>query len=191
VPLVKLATGFMILVGLLVGLFVVLLVVSVGLHVIRIYRVPSSSMEPRLHCAKPNIGCLASTDDRIAVLEYVFSSPKRGDIVAFNTPPKAAMSCGSGGVYIKRVIGLPGDTWAERGGVIYIDGKKLAEPYLRPSERDTLSYPVRTIAASQYFVMGDNRSGSCDSRRWGTVPRKNILGKLVATYWPPSRVSVG
>jgi signal peptidase I len=175
-----------------VGALLALLVVLLVARVVRLYRVPSSAMEPTLHCGPKGFeGCVGSTDDRIAVLEYVFSSPKRGDIVAFSAPPLALSMCGAGGVYVKRLIGLPGDTWAERSGVVYIDGKALSEPYVPASERDHFSYPVRKIPQGQYFMMGDNRSGSCDSRKWGTVPRRNLLGRLVATYWPPSRISVG
>src|ERR1700693_4788512 len=95
------------------------------------YRIPSSSMEPTLHCAKPGMWCLAGTNDRVLVnrLAYDFESPKRGQIVVFTAPPTTAR-CGSGdsgSTFVKRLIGLPGDTVSERNGFISIDGKPLAE----------------------------------------------------------------
>jgi signal peptidase I len=175
----------------------ILIVLAVKQWVINPYRIPSSSMEPTLHCAKPDIGCLASGglfsgSDRVLACRicYTIGSPKRGDIVVFNTPPKALAACGTGGVYVKRLIGMPGDTWAEKDGYVYINGKKLDEPYIKPGYRDNFTYKARKIPKGQYFMMGDNRAGSCDSRKWGTVPRKNLIGKVVATYWPPGRLSI-
>ena len=88
------------------------------------------------------------------------------------------------------MIGLPGDQWAERDGYVYIDGKKLNEPYIKADRRDTETHEQITIPKGQYFMMGDNRSSSCDSRVWGTVPRKNLIGEVFATYWPPNRISI-
>ena len=176
----------------------ILIVLAIKQWVINPYRIPSSSMEPTLHCAQPAAGCLARGDllggsDRVLACRFCYHlwSPKRGDIIVFNTPPRAAVECGGpGGVFVKRLIGLPGDTWQERDGYVYINGKPLKEPYIDPHFRDTQSMGPIKIPQGQYFMMGDNRSGSCDSRRWGTVPRKNLIGKVVATYWPPSRISI-
>jgi signal peptidase I len=157
------------------------------------FRVPTSSMEPTLHCARPATGCEARFSDRVIACEicYRFSTPERGNIVVFHAPPAARACDGKGGVFVKRLIGLPGETWKETDGYVYIDGKKLNEPYIEPGRRDTSTYPATKISNGQYFMMGDNRAGSCDSRRWGTVPRKNLIGKVVATYWPPIRISLG
>jgi signal peptidase I len=175
----------------------ILIVLAIKQWVINPYRIPSSSMEPTLHCALPGDGCLAkggllTGSDRVLACRicYDLSSPKRGDIVVFNTPPRAVIACTTGGVYVKRLIGLPGDVWSEKNGYVYINGKKLDEPYVKPQFRDNYTYPPRKIPPGQYFMMGDNRKGSCDSRRWGTVPRKNLIGKVVATYWPPGRLSI-
>jgi len=122
---------------------------------------------------------------------YDFESPHRGDIVVFNTPPKAKVVCGSGGVFVKRLIGLPGETLEEKNGYVYINGKLLKEPYIKPTFRDYgVNFGPVHIGKGQYFMMGDNRAGSCDSRRWGTVPRKDLIGKVIAIYWPPNRISI-
>jgi signal peptidase I len=156
------------------------------------FRIPSPSMEPTLHCAKPESQCRARFSDRVFACRFCYhlAAPKRGDIVVFRTPALADARCGSGGTFVKRLIGLPGERWEERNGVVYINGRRLAEPYVRPAERDTQTHPAVRIPKGQYFMMGDNRTGSCDSRAWGTVPRKNIIGKVVATYWPPDRLSI-
>jgi len=172
----------------------ILIVLAVKQWVINPYRIPSSSMEPTLHCGgKPAGGCLAHFSDRVLACRicYDFESPHRGDIVVFNTPPKAKVVCGSGGVFVKRLIGLPGETLEEKNGYVYIDGKLLKEPYIKPSFRDYgVNFGPVHIPKGQYFMMGDNRAGSCDSRRWGTVPRKDLIGKVIAIYWPPNRISI-
>jgi signal peptidase I len=156
------------------------------------FRIPSSSMEPTLHCARPESQCRARFSDRVFACRFCYhlGEPKRGDIVVFRTPPAAAVRCGAGGTYVKRLIGLPGERWEERNGYVYIDGRRLDEPYVRPSERGRQTHSAQLIPKGRYFMMGDNRNGSCDSRAWGTVPRKNIIGKVVATYWPPDRLSI-
>jgi signal peptidase I len=168
------------------------IVLAVKSWIVNPYRIPSSSMEPALHCARPGYRCEAGVSDRVLAnrLVYHLRDPHRGDIVVFETPPKAAAQCGAGGTYVKRLIGLPGELWSERDGFVYIDGKKLAEPYLGGGRRDADTFRARRIPAGHYFFMGDNRQFSCDSRRWGVVPRANIVGEVVATYWPPSRISI-
>jgi signal peptidase I len=143
------------------------------------YDVPSSSMEPTLHCARPGSGCEASIADQVRV-EGPVQDPQRGDILVFKTPPAAVGRCGAGGTFIKRLIALPGETWEERNGYIFINGKKLDEPYVKPERRDTAtSYPPRKIPQGMYFLIGDYRTQSCDSREFGPVPSENIVGKVV------------
>src|SRR5439155_9529096 len=118
--------------------WVVTIVVAVGAvllikaYVVNPYRIPSSSMEPTLHCARPQPGCLARFSDRVLANRFIyhFRDPHRGDIVVFNTPPEAKEKCGAGGTFVKRIIGLPGEVVRERNGRIYIDGKYLQESYV-------------------------------------------------------------
>jgi signal peptidase I len=168
----------------------ILIVLAIKAWVVNPYRIPSSSMEPTLHCARPGPGCEASFSDRVLANRFIyhFEKPRRGDIIVFNTPPEAAVKCGAGGVFVKRLIGLPGETWSERNGYVYIDGKKLNEPYVQPARRDTRTIGPIHIPPGHYFFMGDNRASSCDSREWGTVPRANLIGKVFAIYWPPQRI---
>lgn len=151
------------------------------------YRIPSSAMEPTLRCPVPGYGCTGSTADRILVLRFApFWSPSRGDVVAFEAPREAVLKCGAGGTFVRRLIGLPGEDVSERNGDISIDGKPLNEPYVK-QQRDTRNGTWR-VPDGEYFFLGDNRSQSCDSREWGSVPRGNFVGPLVARYWPLGRV---
>ena len=170
----------------------VAIVLAIKAWVVNPYRIPSSSMEPTLHCGTGGSGCLARFSDRVLANRFIyhFRDPHRGEIVVFNVPSAAETACGSGGVFVKRIVGLPGDIWQERQGRVYINGKKLKEPYIQNDRRDFQSYPARKIPKDNYFMMGDNRASSCDSRRWGTVPRGNIIGKVFAIYWPPQRLRI-
>jgi signal peptidase I len=156
------------------------------------FRVPTSSMEPTLACAKPGLGCTASFNDRVIVAKivYRFRDPERGEIAVFHAPAAAKKDCSEGGTYLKRVIGLPGDLVSERNGFVYVNGKRLAEPYVASWDRDSETRTWPRLGENEYFVMGDNRIGSCDSRVWGPVERSAFIGPVVATYWPPQRWTV-
>jgi signal peptidase I len=145
----------------------------------RIYRVPSSSMEPTLHCAKPAYGCAVDKEDRVVAVPYGKSAPRRGDIVVFRTPPLARIRCGAGGLFIKRVVGVPHDTWKEHAGAIFIDGRKLDEPYIPPDRRDRSDFRGGPIPSNRYLLLGDNRRSSCDSRFYGLIRLRSIRGKVV------------
>jgi signal peptidase I len=168
------------------------IVLAIKAWVVNPDRIPSSSMEPTLHCAKPGSECEARFSDRVLACRFCFRfwHPKRGDIVVFHTPPLASVRCGAGGTFVKRLIGLPGEIWEERAGFVFINGKRLSEPYIKSARRDERTVAPQKIAAGNYFMMGDNRVSSCDSRAWGTVPRANLIGNVFATYWPPGRLSI-
>ena len=176
----------------------VLIVLAVKAWAVNPYRIPSPSMEPTLHCARPEPYCEAGSSDRVLANRFIyhFHSPRRRDIVVFRTPDAARREC-IGGIFVKRIIGLPGEAWSERNGVTYIDGRPLAEPYVGPRRRDSDTKTLRDIPplgklrripAQMYLMEGDNRAHSCDSRVWGLVPRANIIGKVVLTYWPLNRL---
>jgi len=167
----------------------VVIVFLIKWYVVNPYRIPSSSMEPTLHCARPGPGCEAHFSDRVLACRfcYWFSSPSRGDIIVFKTPPEAAQKCGEGGTFVKRLIGLPGDTVSEKNGFVSINGRPLKENYIQQGRRDSQTGSW-SVPKGKYFFMGDNRAQSCDSRQWGSVPRGNIIGEVFFVYWPPNRL---
>jgi signal peptidase I len=178
----------------------ILIVLALKQWVVNPYRIPSSSMEPTLNCAKPAVGCLGDSSDRVLACRICldFGPPARGSIVVFDTPREAALKCGEGGTFVKRVIGLPGETVHEDDhGFIWIRGPgsktwvKLKEPYLTAQRRlaDSAHFgQTWHVPKGEYFMMGDNRAESCDSRSWGSVPRDKLIGTVFFVYWPPDRI---
>ena len=161
--------------------------------VVKPYKIPSPSMVPTL-----------DPGDRVLVARFLyhFTTPARGDIVVFKYPLDTHV------VFIKRVIGRPGDTISLRDGSVYVNGVRLNEPYLpkidgRPvptepaapvsgstmSEPWSLSRPY-TVPAGHYFMMGDNRTDSDDSRVWGPVPASDLIGRAFFRYWPITRLGL-
>ncbi len=146
------------------------------------FYVGSSSMDPTLH------GCEGCTNDRLLINKFVyrFTEPERGDIVLFENQQ------GQEDPLIKRVVGLPGEELELRGGRVYVDGAPLEEPYLRhdpckPGLPKTCSFGPVTVPEDHYFMMGDNRAGSLDSRFFGPVPEDEIIGEALVRFWPPGR----
>jgi signal peptidase I len=172
------------------------IVLAIKAWVVNPYRIPSSSMELTLHCARPGNGCEARFSDRVLANRFIyhFRDPQRGEVIVFDTPERARTICGAGGTFVKRIVGLPGERLQLRivngAAYVFIDGRRLDEPYLEQKRRDGI-IEERTwrIGQGEYFVMGDNRSQSCDSTKWGPLPGDNIIGKVFMTYWPPNRIS--
>ncbi|NNF55439.1 MAG: signal peptidase I [Acidimicrobiales bacterium] len=142
--------------------------------VFQAFYIPSESMETTLF-----------KDDRLLVnkVSYHLHDVNRGDIVVFRRPDDQP---GEIRDLIKRVIGLPGETVEGRGGVIYIDGQQLVEPYLDGNPFGDFS-PIE-VPEGQYFMMGDNRDESLDSRRFGTIGEDRIIGRAFVLFWPFDRV---
>ncbi|NBD18767.1 MAG: signal peptidase I [Cyanobacteria bacterium] len=139
--------------------------------------IPSTSMLPTL-----------KINDRLLIekIGYRFTSPERGDIVVFS-PTEALKEQGYDDAFIKRVIGLPGETIQVRGGVVTVDGQPLLENYLA-DEPDYDFGPV-TVPEGHYLVLGDNRNNSYDSHYWGFLPRENIIGRAAVRFWPLGRMT--
>jgi signal peptidase I len=168
----------------------VLVAVLLRTFVVQTFFIPSGSMEPTLQVG-----------DRILVnkLSYHLHGVGRGDIVVFSRPP--AENCGGPEVndLVKRVVGLPGETLSLSGGNVYVDGRRLDETWLPASEQGvtrpgpdgtlySLQHPYK-VPANDYFVMGDNRTDSCDSRYWGPIDRSLIVGKVEMRVWPLSSIT--
>jgi len=155
--------------------FSVLIAVVLIVFIYQPVKVEGTSMMPAL-----------SDQERIFINKFTYrfgaGRIERGDMVVFWFPLDTSKS------YIKRVIGLPGDTVAIDRGTVVVNGRPLAEDYVPPEYRDSQSMPPERMEPDQYFVLGDHRSSSNDSRSWGTVPRKDIYGKAVFVYWPPDKM---
>jgi len=135
-------------------------------------RVDGSSMEPSLH------------DGELVVvnrLAYLWNAPARGDIVVFYFPLDPERR------FIKRLIGLPGDTIEVHDGQVFVNGQLLYEPYIAASPQ----YSGRwTVGPTEFFVLGDNRNNSSDSQNWGMVPMEELIGKAFMVYWPAAQVGL-
>jgi signal peptidase I len=157
---------------------IVISVVIAAIVIIFLYqpvKVEGTSMMPWL-----------SDQERIFVNKFVyhFEEIHRGDIVVFWFPLDPTKS------YIKRVIGLPGDVVEIRQGVVLINGQVYGENLVPEQYRDRMSYPPVKVEPDHYYVLGDHRNASNDSRTWGTVERKRIYGKAVFVYWPLDKFGV-
>jgi signal peptidase I len=155
----------------------------------RSFRILSSAMEPTLHCARPAPGCLADAEDVVeAAPEEKY---ERGDIVVFETPQRAQTQCGAGGIFVKRIVGLPRERVViAADGAVLVNGRRLDESeYIERDRRG--SFGGRwNVGRNRYFLLGDNRDQSCDSRVWGSLPLENIIGSVVAIERASGRVEL-
>jgi signal peptidase I len=145
------------------------------IFVVQPVKVEGTSMQPWL-----------IDQERIFVNRFIyrFTEIRRGDVIVFWYPKDRSKS------FIKRVCAIPGDEVEIRYGSVYVNGRKIDEPYLKAEFRDHDSFRKVLVPPGQYFVLGDHRNSSNDSRNWGFVPRDNIYGKAVFSYWPMSRVGL-
>lgn len=132
------------------------------------FRIEGYSMEPNLHAGQYLI---------INKIIYHIHPPERGDIIVFEYPKSPNRD------FIKRVIGLPGETVEIRQGCLLINGEPMEEPYL--PKPGTYSWGPAVVGEDEFFVLGDNRNSSSDSHTWGMLPKENIIGKAWISYWPP------
>lgn len=144
------------------------------------FDVQGMSMEPTLHNSE-----LILVDK----WSYLFHAPSRGDVIVFVAPPQPSED------YVKRIVALPGDTISVNDTTVTVDGVKLNETYVA-SQNQGNPYAYKTIQnivvpQNDYFVLGDNRAGSYDSRAWGFVPRDNIIGQAALVYWPLGENNIG
>ena len=165
-----------------VGVIILMTVLVAGLvrtFAFQPFWIPSASMVPTL-----------AVYDRVLVQKAFFSwhDVREGDIVVFSQPPLDHCP-GPPGDLVKRVIALPGQTIYSSGNVIYVDGRRLAEPYLPPYDPfgppipdASRQHPYR-VPAGEFYMLGDNRADSCDSRFWGSIEGSSIIGKVVVTFW--------
>ena len=160
--------------------FVVILLISFALvfgfvrpFVVEAFYIPSQSMVPTL-----------KVQDRVLVNKFIyrFSEPERRDIVVFQSVE------GGGEDLIKRVVGLPGDEIAVRGGRLFVNGEPQTEPYVNKKFPDRSTSAPTRVPKGHYFMMGDNRANSRDSRFFGPVPEKNIEGEAFLRFWPLNRI---
>ncbi len=155
--------------------FAVATAIFIVIFVIQPVKVEGTSMQPRL-----------VDQERIFVNRFIyrFESIHRGDIVVFWYPRDTNKS------FIKRVVAVAGDVVEIRKGSVYVNGAEVQEPYLKSEFRDYESFAKTVVPPDQYFVLGDHRNSSNDSRNWGFVPRDLIYGKAVFRYWPMSRMGL-
>lgn len=156
-------------------LLAIAIAIFIVIFVVQPVKVEGTSMQPQL-----------ADQDRIFVNRFIyrFREIDRGDIVVFWYPKDRSKS------FIKRIIGVPGDSVEIRQGMVRLNGELIDEPYLKPEYRDSQSFEKVVVPGEKYFVLGDHRNSSNDSRNWGFVDRSLIYGKAIFSYWPVSHVGL-
>lgn len=149
--------------------------IFIVVFVIQPVKVEGTSMQPRL-----------ADQERIFVNRFIyqFADIARGDVIVFSYPRDRSKS------FIKRVVGVPGDAIEIRDGAVVVNGERVDEPYIKPEYMDTRSFPRVVVPEGQYFVLGDHRNSSNDSRNWGFVAEGLIYGKAFFSYWPVARAGM-
>ncbi|MBM3790052.1 MAG: signal peptidase I [Acidobacteria bacterium] len=155
--------------------FALAIAIFIVVFVVQPVKVEGTSMQPRL-----------VDQERIFVNRFIyrFSEIERGDVVVFWYPRDSSKS------FIKRVVGLPGDLVKIRRGALHVNGAPVDEPYLSPEMRSRDFFREVRVPPGHYFVLGDHRNSSNDSRNWGFVPGALIYGKAIFSYWPVSRIGL-
>lgn len=183
-PVIKLVGGFFLdaIETLMIGLSIFAVVY---LFLMQPHQVSGDSMYPNLEN-----GDYVLTDK----ISYRLDTPKRGDVVVFHAPAAAQCPQGTGCDYIKRIIGVPGDTVEIRDGAFYLNGQQLDEAYLPEglvtAEQSFILNRSVTLGADEYFVSGDNRPRSSDSRAWGPITSSEIVGRAFFRYWPVNALAI-
>ncbi|MGB9857865.1 MAG: signal peptidase I [Dictyoglomaceae bacterium] len=154
-------------------LFAFILAFLIKSFILQISYIPTGSMIPTLNDGEAVL---------VVRIPYYFREPARGEIIVFKYPLDPSKE------YVKRLIGLPGDTVEIKHGDVYVNGKLLKEDYVKRKSDDNYG-PVK-VPKDSYFVLGDNRPVSVDSRYWGFVPKKNLVGKAILLLWPPQRIQI-
>jgi signal peptidase I len=152
--------------------FAIIIAIFIVVFIFQPVKVEGTSMQPRL-----------VDQERIFVNRFIyrFSDVQRGDVVVFWFPRDQSKS------FIKRVVGVPGDRVEIRRGIVFVNGSRIIEPYLEPEFQDFRSFDNAIVPPGHYFVLGDHRNSSNDSRSWGFVSQSLIYGKAIFSYWPFSR----
>lgn len=153
---------------------VVLIAVLVRSFIVQTFYVSGASMEPSYHDGEYLL---------VDKLSYHFRAPRRGEVIILQFPKDERKD------FIKRVIGLPGERVEVRGGAVYIDGRALDEPYLSGANVTSGGDPVK-LGEDEFYVLGDNRNNSSDSRSWGVLPRRDVLGRSWLRFWPPGKTGL-
>ena len=153
------------------ALLLLLVALLLRAYVAEPFAIPSESMAPTL---RPGDHVL------VEKLSYRFGSPRRGDLVVFRAPD-------GGSLAVKRIVGLAGDRVAIEDGVLAVNGRLQREPYVDQSSIDSVYFGPVVVPRGDVFVMGDNRADSHDSRDYGAVPRRSLIGRVLVTLWPVFR----
>lgn len=156
----------------------IILAIGIRTFVAEARYIPSSSMEPTLQI-----------NDRLIIekVSYHLKEPQRGDIVVFN-PTETLQQRNFKEAFIKRIIGLPGDTVQVSNGIVYVNGGKLSEDYI--AQKPNYDYGPVKVPDNQYLVLGDNRNNSYDSHYWGFVPKEKLIGRALFRFWPFNRLGM-